>query len=242
MTPGLLSCFVTGTDTEVGKTFATCALLRAHVQQGARAVGMKPVAAGARWAEGRWQNDDVERIADAGNVEVPREILCPFLLRDAVAPHIAAQTQGRRIVLAPILAAFDHLRASADVVIVEGVGGFRVPLDETFDSADLAVRLALPIVLVVGLRLGCLNHAALTAESIRARGLRLAGWIANAIDPAMAQADRNFLTLERLLDAPCLGRLPWIEPERAHMEGGQVRTAEFDRAASHLRLDAATAL
>lgn len=204
------SCFVTGTDTGVGKTLVAGALLHKLARRGLRVVGMKPVAAGARWRDGAWRNDDVELLAAAGNVTAPRDVVCPYLLPQAVAPHIAASLAGVRLQLPTILRAYQGLRAQADAVIVEGVGGFRVPLGEDFDSADLARELALPVVLVVGLRLGCLNHAALTAEAIAARGLRLCGWVANAIDPRMDQADGNVAALQRLLAAPCLGRVPWM--------------------------------
>jgi len=211
------SCFVTGTDTGVGKTLVASALLRVLARRGLRAVGMKPVAAGADWRDGVWRNDDVEQLAAAGNVAVPREALCPYLLPQALAPHIAAELAGVQLQLPTILRAYQGLRAQADAVIVEGVGGFRVPLGADFDSADLAGELALPVVLVVGLRLGCLNHAALTAEAIAARGLHLCGWVANAIDRQMAQAERNVAALQRLLHAPCLGQLPWMDAARAEV-------------------------
>jgi dethiobiotin synthetase len=230
------SCFVTGTDTEIGKTLASCALLRAQVMRGVRAVGMKPVAAGAQWRDERWTNEDVERILAAGNVDVPRESICTYLLRDAVAPHLAAQAQGVRMEIATILAGYEKLRSQADVVIVEGVGGFRVPLGENFDTADLASRLALPVVLVVGMRLGCLNHAALTAEAIRARGLVFAGWIANTIEPEMEQAEGNFRSLERILDAPCIGRFPWL-PGMRNAPEPSAALSELDRAARLLHLE-----
>jgi dethiobiotin synthetase len=209
------SCFVTGTDTGVGKTLIASALVRALVQNGLRVAGMKPVAAGALWRDDDWRNDDVEQLAAEGNIDVARSALCPYLLPQSLAPHIAAELAGIRLELSVILGAYQALRAQADVVIVEGVGGFRVPLGPEFDTADLARELGLPVVLVVGLRLGCLNHAALTAEAIAARGLRILGWVANTIDPQMAQADRNFATLKQLLPAPCLGRVPWLASPRS---------------------------
>jgi len=210
------SCFVTGTDTGVGKTLVASALVRALAGRGLRVVGMKPVAAGAQWRDGAWRNDDVEELAAAGNVAVPRDTLCPYLLPQALAPHIAAELAGVRLELPAMLRAYQVLRAQSDAVIVEGVGGFRVPLGSDFDSADLAGELGLPVVLVVGLRLGCLSHAALTAEAIAVRGLRLCGWVANAIDAQMVQAERNVAALQRLLRAPCLGRVPWTAGVRAH--------------------------
>jgi len=213
------SFFVTGTDTGVGKTLVSAAILRALVHalgpRGARVAGMKPVAAGAELREGIWMNEDVEQLLGAGNVALARAQVCPYLLADAMAPHIAAERAGVRLELPHLLAAYRALRAQADAVVVEGVGGFRVPLGAGVDTADLAVALALPVVLVVGLRLGCLSHAALTAEAIAARGLRLHGWVASAIDPQMLEAQRNLDALEALLAAPCLGRIPHLEAPTA---------------------------
>lgn len=211
-TSAALSCFVTGTDTGVGKTLVSAALVRALAASGLRAAGMKPVAAGAQWQDGAWRNDDVEALFAAGNCGATREEVCPCLLRDAMAPHIAAQRAGVRIALAPLLDGYRRLAARADAVVVEGVGGFCVPLDDDVGTADLARALGLPVVLVVGLRLGCLNHAALTVEAIATRGLSLAGWVANTVDPHMAEIDRNVLALARSIPAPCIGRVPWLQP------------------------------
>ena len=211
-----MHCFVTGTDTGVGKTLVSSAMLSSFVASGLRAVGMKPVAAGLDLIDGTWRNDDVERLQAAGNVEAPLALRCPCLLRAPMAPHLAAQDEGVRIGLQPLLSAYAQLARQADAVIVEGVGGFRVPLADDFDSADLAVALGLPVVLVVGLRLGCLNHALLTAEAIRARGLVLAGWVGSAIDPRMLAFDDNLQTLRARLDAPLLGVVPHLaSPEAA---------------------------
>lgn len=216
MTPtASFACFVAGTDTGVGKTHVSAALLHALRNAGYAAVGMKPVASGSEWRDGGWHNDDVAQLRAASAVQVPLAQTCPFLLRTPCSPHLAAAADGVRIAREPIRAAFDALRARAGAVVVEGVGGFRVPLDtgaHAWDTADLAAMLALPVVLVVGLRLGCLNHAMLSAEAIRARGLPLAGWVANRIDPAMPLADDNIATLRDALaafDAPHLGTLPW---------------------------------
>lgn len=198
--------FVTGTDTEVGKTFASCSLLHAARRQGLSAVGMKPVAAGTG-PESR--NEDVARLVAASGFSAPESLINPWCFRAAIAPHLAAEAEGKVIGFAPILRACERLRTAADVVVVEGVGGFRVPLGPDGDSADLAVALGLPIILVVGLRLGCLNHALLTAEAIAARHLPLAGWIANTLDPTMERSAENVATLSGLLPAPCLGILPF---------------------------------
>lgn len=197
--------FVTGTDTEVGKTFVTCALLHALKSQGIRAVGMKPVAAGTNE---HGCNDDVEALIAASGVEAPRELVNPYLFHPAIAPHIAASEEGRSIDIDRIVDSFDTLRGLADAVLVEGVGGFCVPLGPHSDSADLAEQLALPVILVVGMRLGCINHALLTQQAIAACGLKLAGWVANRIDPAMARFDENLAALTTRIPAPLLGVIP----------------------------------
>ena len=203
--PDAPAWFVTGTDTEVGKTFATCALLLALKKQGHRAVGMKPVAAGTD-AHGR--NNDVEQLKAASDVSAPPELINPYLFQPAIAPHIAAAEAGRAIEPGPIRTAFDALRAHADAVLVEGVGGFLVPLGPRYDAADLAQDLALPVILVVGMRLGCINHALLTRDAIAARGLPLAGWVANRIDPQMNRFEENLEALKERLPAPLLGIVP----------------------------------
>ncbi len=217
--PRELVCFVTGTDTGVGKTHASATLLHALRAGGYRTVGMKPVASGSEWRDGGWHNDDVAQLRAASAVDAPLTEVCPFLLRTPCSPHLAAAQEGVRITRAPIRDAFDALRRRADAVVVEGVGGFHVPLDAgavRWSTADLAVMLGVPVVMVVGIRLGCLNHAVLTAEAIRARGLTLAGWIANRVDPDMLLADENIATLHDALDMPCLGELPWqLPPQQA---------------------------
>jgi dethiobiotin synthetase len=199
--------FVTGTDTGVGKTLVACALLHAFARAEKRVIGMKPVAAGAvRDAEGLL-NDDVAELAAASNVRCERALINPYCFEPAIAPHIAARQAGVAIDLTSIVKAYRLLAGKADVVIVEGAGGFRVPLNQAEDSADLAQRLGLPLILVVGVRLGCLNQAILTAAAIRARGLKLAGWIANRIDAAMPVADENIAALVERLNAPLLDTL-----------------------------------
>lgn len=201
--------FVTGTDTEVGKTFVSCALLHAMRQRGWTALGMKPVAAGFD-AEGK--NEDVEQLIAASSVTAPRELVNPYAFRAAIAPHIAAAEEGRTIELANIVTAFEQLQGLADVVLVEGVGGFCVPLGpghDAADTADLAAALNLPVILVVGMRLGCISHALLTEQAIVARGLKLVGWIANRIDPAMSRFEENLATLKERIGAPLLGVVPY---------------------------------
>ncbi len=200
---------MTGTDTGVGKTLVACALLTAFAARGLRAAGMKPVAAGAEHVAGELKNSDVEQLIAAGNVAAPRELVNPYLFLPPIAPHIAAAMAGTAIALDRIVNCYAELAALADVVIVEGVGGFRVPLGGRVDTGELAARMALPVILVVGMRLGCLNHALLTSEAIAARGLVLAGWVANHIDPEMAVAEENVQALREELPAPLLARIPY---------------------------------
>lgn len=203
------ACFITGTDTEIGKTFITCALLHAARAAGLRALGMKPIAAGASDIGGELLNEDVAALRAAGSFDPGLALLNPYCLRSPVAPHIAAAEEGMAIEAGPILNAFAALSRQADCVLVEGVGGFRVPLGEDYDTADLAVTLGLPVLLVVGLRLGCINHALLTCEAIARRGLRLAGWVANQVDPAMLRLEQNVDALRARIEAPLLGTVPW---------------------------------
>lgn len=206
-----LSLFVTGTDTGVGKTLVSAVLLHALARRHRRVVGMKPVAAGLlRRGEG-WISEDVLTLRAASTVAVPPALDNPVALPEPLSPHLAAARAGRRISVAELLAAQRALLAHADVVLVEGAGGWRVPLNDTETLANLAIAMAAPVVLVVGLRLGCLNHALLSAEAIQADGLRLAGWVANGIDPAMHCRDENIATLQRRLAAPLLGVLPWLD-------------------------------
>ena len=225
--PLLRGCFVAGTDTGVGKTVISAGLLHLLGRRGLRVAGYKPVAAGAVWhadaatpdEPGGWRNDDVEALLAASNIELTRAELCPEVFEAACAPHLAARLEGRRIEPQRLIDGARHLMPRCDALVIEGVGGFCVPLAEgaggDWGTDDLAVALALPVVLVVGLRLGCINHALLTAQAIAARGLRMAGWIANRIDPDMAYSDDNIDTLTRTLQsrhaAPLLGVIAHIE-------------------------------
>ena len=201
--------FVAGTDTGVGKTLATCALLARARADGLRATGMKPVAAGCVSTLDGLRNEDALALMAQSGVAADYATVNPIALPDPLSPHLAAARAGVAIDLAPAIAAYARLAAAADVVLVEGAGGWLAPLSDALAMNDLARRLALPVVLVVGLRLGCLNHAQLTVRAIAADGLRLAGWIGSRIDPHMACVDENVDTLRRRLPAPCLGVLPW---------------------------------
>lgn len=209
--------FITGTDTGVGKTLVACALLHAFAARGLRVVGMKPVAAGAQLKNAVWINDDVEQLIAASNVAAPREVLNPYCFELPIAPHIAAGLQNKTITNRCLCENYKRLSALADIVIVEGAGGFCVPLNDHETSADLARDLALPVVLVVGMRLGCLNHALLTAEAIRARGLTVAAWVANVLDPRMPYIGANIAALKGRLLAPMIGRIDFFhQPDYAN--------------------------
>lgn len=208
-----MSYFITGTDTDVGKTLISCALLYGLAARGKRVVGMKPVAVGCDEHD---QHEDVTRLRAASNVLASKGQINPYSFAPAVAPHLAAQFAGVSINFARILESFEELSGQADEVIVEGAGGFLVPLNAKQDGADLAAQLGLPVILVVGMRLGCLNHALLTAEAIAARGLVLAGWVANVLDEHMAMLDENIDALRQRIDAPLLGVVPYQERPDAH--------------------------
>ncbi|MBD9391837.1 dethiobiotin synthase [Acidovorax sp. ACV01] len=205
----MIGCFVTGTDTGVGKTLVSTGLLHALAPHHRRVVGMKPVAAGVvPWGED-WASEDAIALRSASTLAVAPELDNPVLLLDPLSPHIAAERAGVQIDIAAIVRSYQALAAQADAVVVEGAGGFHVPLTNTQTGADLAQALALPVVLVVGLRLGCLNHALLTAEAIRTRGLTLAGWVANRVDPEMDATDENIAYLRARLGAPLLAEVPY---------------------------------
>ncbi|KAF1691601.1 dethiobiotin synthase [Pseudoxanthomonas koreensis] len=206
--------YVTGTDTGAGKTVASTALLHALRGRGLRAVGMKPVASGCESTVAGLRNADALALQAASDPAPVYEDLNPFALPAPLAPELAARAAGVDVSLPPLLDAFARLRAQADVVVMEGVGGWAAPLSATLDQADLVRALRLPVVLVVGMRLGCLNHARLAAAAIRADGCALVGWIASEVDPAMACREENVELLRTRLQAPCLGWLRWSAAPR----------------------------
>ncbi|MCW0393003.1 dethiobiotin synthase [Xanthomonas sacchari] len=215
--------YVTGTDTGIGKTIASTALLHALRARGQRAVGMKPVASGCTREADGWRNEDALALQEASAPRPAYDDLNPYALPLPLAPELAAADAGVQLELAPIAAAFDRLRAQADVVVVEGVGGWAAPLSATLDQADLARALRLPVVLVVGLRLGCLNHARLSAAAIAADGLQCIGWIGNEIDPAMERIDDNMAMLRARLPMPCWGRLPYRPQPQAEQLAAELQ-------------------
>lgn len=233
---GLRGCFVTGTDTGVGKTRVSAALLHWLGSAGQRAAGYKPVAAGldATCPDGRRCSEDVELLRRASTVPLPAALVGPCQLREACAPHIAAELEGATIDRVALLRGAQALAQRADFLVVEGAGGLMVPLGAGWDSSHLVRALGLPVVMVVGLRLGCLSHALLTAEVLAARGMRLAGWVGSTLDPSMPHLLRNIETLRdelaRRYQAPCLG----VVPHLAHPDAAAVAAHLDSPALQHL--------
>lgn len=199
--------FVTGTDTGIGKTRVSVALLHALGRAGARTVAMKPVASGATQTAGGMRNEDALALHSAASLERPYELVNPYCFAPPIAPHLAAREAGVEISLERIRSSYDLLCRDADAIVVEGVGGWQVPLSEILELPDLVLELELPVLLVVGLRLGCLNHALLTARALEADGVSVLGWVANAVDPAFERPEANLATLQAALGMPLLGRL-----------------------------------
>jgi dethiobiotin synthetase len=235
------SMFVTGTDTEIGKTLVSAAMLHGFARAGLRAAAMKPVAAGALEVSGTWHNEDADILDAAANAPLTPELRTPFLLKTPAAPHIVAANEGVTLDIAHIVACHRQALTRADVVVVEGVGGFRVPLNDRHDTADLAGALDVPVVLVVGIRLGCINHALLTAESIAARRLRLAGWVANSVDSSMDFVEENVATIRQWMHrhygAPLLGVVPRLDPVLPEAAANHLDIAALLRAVAPVSLE-----
>lgn len=203
--------FVTGTDTEVGKTLVSSALMVAANRLGKTTVGMKPVAAGCESVDGQWQNEDALALMAAASLKLPYDQVNPVALPAAIAPHLAAVQAGRRLSL-DRLSGFCQaiMMQRADLTVIEGAGGWRVPLNDREMLSGLALKLQLPVILVVGVRLGCINHALLTAEAIRRDGLPMAGWVANYLSEPDEVARQNVQTLSAMMPGPLLGEIPWM--------------------------------
>lgn len=214
--------FITGTDTGIGKTWIALGLMAALQKQGLKVLGMKPVASGCEQTPNGLRNEDALLLRAQGSLPVDYPLINPYAFAPPVAPHLAAEQAGTRIDLDRIESHYQALTVQADVVVVEGAGGWRVPLNEDDTMADLAARLDLEVVLVVGLRLGCINHALLSAESIRAHGGKLTGWVANTLDPHMALQAQNILSIQRRIDAPLLGVVPFQHTLSADSTAGKL--------------------
>ncbi len=202
--------FVTGTDTEVGKTWVTAGLIQAMNQRGVSAVGMKPIASGCYLEGGELVSEDADLLAAASPIDVPIEQLNPYRFEPPIAPHLAAKEAAVAIDFSLIEQRLEQLSSQAEKVFVEGVGGWMVPLDGEQTVADLAQQLDLPVILVVGIRLGCINHALLTVAAIERSGQSLIGWVANCVDSSTSRQQDNIDTLTAMIDAPCLGIVPEV--------------------------------
>lgn len=212
--------FITGTDTGVGKTWISAGIMSLLKAQGQSVIGMKPVASGCEVTEHGLRNEDALILQQQGSIDIDYIQINPYAFAPAIAPHIAAQQAGITINIQEIENKYQELTQQAEWVIVEGVGGWQVPLNDDETVADLAVALALPVILVVGMRLGCINHALLSAAAIERSGLQLAGWIANQIDPEMAEQKQNLLSLQQRINAPLLGSVPYQQTlDAEHIAG-----------------------
>lgn len=203
----LSAAYVTGTDTGIGKTYTSVVLLQAMRQQGLRVQGMKPVASGCQQIEGAWRNEDALALMQAAQSSADYAWVNPYALPLATAPQIAAQAAGAALQLPVMQAAFTRLALSAEFVLVEGVGGWLAPLSNSLDQSALVRALDIPVLLVVGLRLGCINHARLSERVIQADGCHLLGWIANSVEADFDADGRYFEALAAVMQSPCVGRL-----------------------------------
>ena len=218
--------FIAGTDTDVGKTTIAAGLLHAARVQGLSTLGAKPVASGCTMTAKGLRNSDAQALIDESSIKLDYQQVNPFAFEPAIAPHVAAREAGVALEVAALARAMRHvLDQGADFTLVEGAGGWRVPLSDQANLSDLAIALKLPVILVVGVRLGCINHALLSAEAIARDGLQLAGWVANVIEPKTARLEENLASLAERLPAPCLGRVP------------KLKQASADAVAEHLQLD-----
>jgi dethiobiotin synthetase len=226
--------FVTGTDTEVGKTLVSGALLLQLQKKYLKVIAYKPVVAGLRLIDGQLQNEDLISLATASSHEAAKNVsnICPYILETPSAPHLVAQKNHIKLSYEKMLGSYEALAQQTDAIVVEGVGGFKVPFHEGKNSADFAKDLALPVILVVGMRLGCINHALITIEAIQSRGLLIAGWVANCISD-MHLLDQNIESLKDMIDAPLLGVIPKLDPQLIHTP---YTKSALEKAATYIKL------
>jgi dethiobiotin synthetase len=203
------SWFITGTDTEIGKTWCTLAFIQHFKNQGLRVAGMKPIAAGCYRSDVNLRNSDAEQILELSGLDVPYDWVNPYAFEPPIAPHIAAAQVGQSMQLEKIIEKYQQLATLADVVIIEGVGGWRVPINATQSLKDMVLAMNVPVILVVGLRLGCINHALLSAETILRDGCTLVGWIANSVAPNF-EGQSSIETLLERLEVPLLAQMPYL--------------------------------
>ena len=231
------SFFVTGTDTEVGKTLVSGALILKLREQGLNTIGFKPVVAGTyQDANGIVLNEDLETLRIASNLEVDELSLCPYVLNQPAAPHLVATEQGLKLKMSLITQAFQNIQKQADCFVVEGAGGFLIPLNDEEDLSDVAKEMNLPIILVVGMKLGCINHALLTYEAIKARNLNISGWVANTLNTEMPLLQENVQTLKTRITAPFLGLIPALPTELQKSNNSPYSIKALAFAAQHIQL------
>ena len=218
--------FITGTDTEVGKTHVSTQLIKGFSERAVTVSGYKPVASGAELVKGRWVNEDALSLMHYASVQMPYGTVNPYCFEPAIAPHLAAKRAGIEIELDTIKSNFLKHVEHADVVIVEGAGGWKVPLGDDLGFEEVPKELALPVVLVVGLKLGCINHALLTEQAILSSGCQLVGWVANCIDSEFEEIEENILTLKNKMRFPCIGILQHhvYEPVKPHITDSNIET------------------
>ena len=229
--------FVAGTDTEVGKTLVTGALILKLRAQGKKVIGFKPVVAGTyQDSNGTFLNEDLETLRVASNLQPGEMDLCPYVLDVPAAPHLVAADLGLQLELEPIMQAFGKVQSMADLLIVEGAGGFLIPLNNQQDLGDFAIKIDFPVVLVVGMKLGCLNHALLTYEAIKARNLTIAGWVANTLSTEMPLLQENIETLKARIQAPFLGSIPTLPKHLQKATDSPYSIEALEFAAQHIQL------
>ena len=209
--------FITGTDTHIGKTAITCSLIAKYISKGFRVGGMKPIAAGCYIENGYLISDDVRKIIEVSNIDLNLDEINPYRFKPPIAPHISFKKNKSEIDIRLIQNNLLSLKKKTDYIFIEGVGGYAVPLSETISTADLIDALNIPVILVVGMKLGCINHALLTIESIMHRKQNICGWVANRIDQHMLAYEKNFSFLKERIKAPCLGEVPYLNNFNPHI-------------------------
>jgi len=229
--------FVTGTDTEVGKTLVSAALILKLRKQGLNAIGFKPVVAGTyQNCNGDILNEDIETLRIASGLKLGQANLCPYVLDSPAAPHLVASNQGIRLELGTILHAFQQIQSQSDMMVIEGAGGFLVPINDSENLGDIAQQIALPVILVVGMKLGCINHALLTQEAIKTRGLKIAGWVANSLSIEMPLLQENITSLQSKIYAPFLGLIPPLPKTLQKADNSPYSIEALDFAAEHIQI------
>ena len=214
--------FITGTDTGIGKTWATIALMQSCKAEGMKVAGMKPIASGCEEINGQYKNEDALMIQSCCSDSYPYELINPYAFREPIAPHIAAEKVSADVELKKIADIYTFLAEQNDIVIVEGVGGWRVPLSDILTTRDIVNTLDIPVILVVGLRLGCINHALLTNQVIHSDNIQLAGWIANSVDRDYLETEKTMQTLMQHISAPLLGKMPFLPIYDAEILGKNI--------------------